>query len=71
VKFTSDSTGGGVWSQQSVTDAIFSKAQRQAIGRGISIGDTGFYVGGFVSSHSDPSAQGDQFALATGVLSFN
>lgn len=68
-KFTSNSSGGGVWAQIPVNSETFSSLVRASVGSGVSISDTGLYVGGVISGKTThESGTGTD---ATGVISFN
>jgi len=47
---------GGSWSQVPESSTTFNTLVRQARGWGLTVGDTGYYLGGILSSLSDPSA---------------
>ncbi|KAF1987247.1 hypothetical protein K402DRAFT_55465 [Aulographum hederae CBS 113979] len=59
-KFTSDESGSGSWSQETIdyahpsSDSSEQPSRPDGFGCGITLGDTGYYVGGRVSAKSDP-----------------
>jgi len=67
-KFASDGKGGGLWTQENVSDPTFSKLQRSGSACGIAVGDSGYLVGGYVTLFTDASASGSQ---NSGMTSFN
>ena len=76
-KLSPDLSGGGVWSQESLASSQFSSKpaqfHRPELGCSATIADTSFYIGGIVSTQSDPTAVSlpGTYLYETTVTSFN
>jgi hypothetical protein len=75
-KFTSDGTGSGTWSEESINYTAVSSSQPHHLlrpggdGCGITIGDTAYYVGGRVWQQSDVDASPTDY-FPNVITSFN
>ena len=68
-KFSSNSEGGGTWSQISTISEVFYTLTRLSLGADLSVGDTGLYLGGYSWDNAFPHQQG--FTLSPALVTYN